>query len=80
MTVAREVWQSYDCPVQRCDVDLFGDEMVYRGQEILCAWCGDVHFAGTGANVEIFVRVGDETQYPAMPETAEDLQRLKDGA
>lgn len=29
--------------------------------------------------VETFVRIGEETQFPDLPETAEALQRLIDG-
>lgn len=80
MTAAREVWQSYDCPVQRADMDLHDDEMVFKGQAFHCSWCGGNHVAGFGVVVETFARVGDETTYPDLPETAEALQRLKDGA
>ena len=79
MTAAREVWQSYDCPVQRADLDLH-DEMVFKGQAFHCAHCGGNHVAGFGVAVEIFARVGEDTTYPELPETAEALQRLKDGA
>ncbi len=80
MIAAREVWQSYDCPVQRTDMDLHDDEMVFKGQAFHCAHCGGNHVAGFGVAVETFVRVGEETEYPGLPETAEALQRLKDGA
>lgn len=80
MTAAREIWQSYDCPVQRTDMDLHDDEMVFKGRAFHCSWCGGNHVAGFGVEVETFVRVGDETTYPELPETAEALQRLKDGA
>lgn len=80
MTAAREVWQSYDCPVQRADLDLHDDEMVFKGQAFHCAHCGGNHVAGFGVAVEIFARVGEDTTYPELPETAEALQRLKDGA
>ena len=77
---AREVWQSYDCPVQRTDMDLFDEDMVFKGQAFHCAHCGGNHVAGFGVSVETFARFGDETTYPELPETAEALQRLKDGA
>ena len=80
MTAAREVWQSYDCPVQRADMDLFDEEMVFKGQAFHCAHCGGSHVAGFGVKVETFARVGEDTTYPDLPETAEALQRLKDGA
>ncbi|MPT05716.1 MAG: hypothetical protein E2582_16075 [Delftia sp.] len=80
MTAAREVWQSYDCPVQRTDMDLFDEDMVFKGQAFHCAHCGGNHVAGFGVAVETFARVGEETTYPDLPETAEALQRLKDGA
>jgi hypothetical protein len=79
MNNSREVWQSYDCPVQRTDMDLHDDEMVFKGQAFHCAHCGGNHVAGFGVEVETFARVGDETTYPELPETAEALQRLKDG-
>ena len=75
-----EVWQSYDCPVQRADMDLFDEEMVFKGQAFHCAHCGGSHVAGFGVKVETFARVGEDTTYPDLPETAEALQRLKDGA
>ncbi len=80
MSAAREVWQSYDCPVQRIDMDLFDEDMVFKGQAFHCAHCGGNHVAGFGVAVETFARVGEETTYPELPETAEALQRLKDGA
>jgi hypothetical protein len=80
MTAAREVWQSYDCPVQRADMDLFDEEMVFKGQAFRCAHCGGNHVAGFGVEVETFARVGEDATYPDLPETAEALQRLKDGA
>lgn len=80
MTAAREVWQSYDCPVQRTDMDLHDDEMVFKGQAFPCAHCGGSHVAGFGVEVETFASVGEDTAYPDLPETAEALQRLKDGA
>ncbi|ABX35870.1 hypothetical protein Daci_3232 [Delftia acidovorans SPH-1] len=80
MSAAREVWQSYDCPVQLTDMDLFDEEMVFKGQAFRCSWCGGNHVAGFGVKVETFVRVGEDTTYPDLPETAEALQRLKDGA
>ena len=80
MTAASEVWQSYDCPVQRTDMDLVDDEMVFKGQAFHCAHCGGSHVAGFGVAVETFARVGEDTTYPDLPETAEALQRLKDGA
>ncbi|WP_310637290.1 hypothetical protein [Delftia acidovorans] len=80
MSAAREVWQSYDCPVQRADMDLFDEEMVFKGQAFRCAHCGGNHVAGFGVEVETFARVGEDTTYPDLPETAEALQRLKDGA
>ena len=75
-----EVWQSYDCPVQRADMDLHDDDMVFKGQAFRCAHCGGNHVAGFGVAVETFVRVGEDTTYPDLPDTAEALQRLKDGA
>ncbi|MFD2323159.1 hypothetical protein ACFSPV_31220, partial [Delftia deserti] len=45
-----------------------------------CACCGGNHVAGFGVEVETFARVGEDTTYPDLPETAEALQRLKDGA
>lgn len=45
MTAAREVWQSYDCPVQRTDMDLFDEDMVFKGQAFHCAHCGGNHVA-----------------------------------
>ncbi|WP_333907492.1 hypothetical protein [Delftia acidovorans] len=80
MTAAREVWQSYDCPVQRSDMDLFDEDMVFKGQAFHCAHCGGNHVAGFGVKVETFARVGEDTTYPELPETEEALQRLKDGA
>lgn len=80
MSAAREVWQSYDCPVQRADMDLFDEDMVFKGQAFHCAHCGGNHVAGFGVAVETFARVGEDTAYPDLPETAEALQRLKDGA
>jgi hypothetical protein len=80
MTAAREIWQSYDCPVQRTDMDLHDGEMVFKGQAFHCAHCGGNHVAGFGVEVETFARVGVDTTYPDLPETAEALQRLKDGA
>lgn len=80
MTAVREVWQSYDCPVQRADMDLHEGEMVFKGQAFRCPWCGGSHVAGLGVKVETFVRVGEHTAYPDLPETAEALQRLKDGS
>ncbi|EPD36095.1 hypothetical protein HMPREF9701_04914 [Delftia acidovorans CCUG 274B] len=80
MSAAREVWQSYDCPVQRADMDLFDEDMVFKGQAFHCAHCGGNHVAGFGVAVETFARVGEDTTYPDLPETAEALQRLKDGA
>ncbi len=80
MTAEREVWQSYDCPVQCTDMDLFDEEMVFKGQAFHCSWCGGNHVAGFGVEVETFARVGEDTTYPDLPETAEALQRLKDGA
>lgn len=80
MTAAREVWQSYDCPVQRTDMDLFDEDMVFKGQAFHCAHCGGNHVAGFGVEVETFARIGEDTTYPDLPETAEALQRLKDGA
>lgn len=80
MAESREVWQSYECPVQRTDIDLFDEEMVFKGQAFHCAHCGGNHVAGFGVEVETFARVGEDTTYPDLPETAEALQRLKDGA
>lgn len=80
MTAEREVWQAYDCPVLRVDMDLSDEEMVYKGQAFHCAHCGGNHIAGFGVSVETFIRRGEETQYPDLPDTAEALQRLKDGA
>lgn len=76
----REVWQSYDCPVQGGDMDLFEGEMVYKGQSFHCAHCWGSHVAGFGVDIETFVAVDGERQYPDLPDTAEALQRLKDGA
>lgn len=80
MAESREVWQSSECPVQRTDIDLFDEEMVFKGQAFHCAHCGGNHVAGFGVEVETFARVGEDTTYPDLPETAEALQRLKDGA
>lgn len=80
MTAAREVWQQYDCPVQGSDMDLFDGDMVHKGQAFHCTHCGGSHVAGFGVDIETFVEIDGERQYPDLPETAEDLRRLKDGA
>lgn len=79
MTAAREVWQSYDCPVQRTDMDLFDEDMVFKGQAFDCAHCGGRHVAGFGVDIETFIEVDGERRFPDLPETAEDLERLKSG-
>ncbi len=76
--MTREVFQDYDCP-GGIDFDLHDDELVYRGQPIQCSGCGGVHLAGIDVEVGTYVDVDGEREYPDLPETADELQRLKVG-
>lgn len=78
--MTREVWQEYDCPVQQADADLFDDQMVYKGQSFHCHWCGGEHVAGVDVWVETFESFQDSTVHPELPESAEALAKLREGA
>lgn len=38
-----EIWQELECPIQRADVDLWGDDMGCVGKPAYCTWCGGEH-------------------------------------
>lgn len=70
-----EPWQEYNCPVHGMDINLRGDEMVYRGKIFLCLMCGKHHSVGFGVDLNTYT--GDR-RCVELPPTADDLQRLKD--
>lgn len=74
----RDVWQDYDCP-SGMDFDLFGDELVYLGQEIDCPGCGRVHLAGVDVNVNTYLDTRWGRHHPELPANADELDRLRSG-
>lgn len=68
-----EIWQEVNCPQH--DVDLFGDDLVYAGQEFHCVACGGTHLAALGL-VETFVEINGVQSYPGLPASAEELHAL----
>ncbi|NLZ12383.1 MAG: hypothetical protein GX086_13780 [Alcaligenaceae bacterium] len=68
-----EIWQEVNCPQH--DVDLFGDDLVYAGQEFHCVACGGTHVAAPGL-VATYVEINGVQSYPELPASAEELRAL----
>lgn len=61
-------WQEYDCPTQKADTDLEGDELLFNGQQFNCHWCGGHHIAGDDVKIDSFSANGDLVDTPNTPE------------
>jgi len=64
--------QEYDCP-HGSDSDINEPNLVHHGQKFYCHWCGGEHTAGVDVQVST---VRDWRDYPALPQSAEELQAL----
>ncbi|MBV7427309.1 MULTISPECIES: hypothetical protein [unclassified Acidovorax] len=64
--------QEYDCP-HGSDSDINEPNLVHHGQKFYCHWCGGEHIAGIDVQVST---IRDWRDYPALPQSAEELQAL----
>ncbi len=64
--------QEYNCPLGS-DSDINEPNLVHHGQKFYCHWCDGEHTAGVDVQVST---IRDWRDYPALPQSAEELQAL----
>lgn len=74
--MTRDIWQELTCPNCQVDLDRFGPDMMYVGQETTCIHCG-ASITVTEECLSTFEDTSDGLTYPGNPKSLEELEPLK---
>lgn len=67
-----DIWQEYDCPIQRTDLDLSGTEIKIVGETFYCCLCGHDHTTEeAGIDGTHILLSNGEMQYRGVPASLE---------